>query len=138
MNPDGPEQKACAKCRRSWPCNTSNFKWTRDGFTKSCLLCLKRSAEVTAGKKHAHGNKENLPPTPEAQTDGNNDNLSDLSVVDLDTFLDSLGALSDLEDVISLDAYVDLSSLTTAAASGRSVSDSFAKKIWEQLKYRFV
>jgi hypothetical protein len=135
MGPDGPEWKTCTKCKKSWPCDASNFKTTRDGFTKSCLPCLKRSAEVTAEKKHASSDKENSPPTAEVQND---DNLSDLSTVDLDTFLHSLQGLSDSEDVISLDAHVDLSSLMTMDSSSRMISDSFAKKIWEQLKYRFV
>jgi len=132
MGPNGPEWKACTKCRKSWPCDASNFKKTCDGFTESCLPCLKRSAEVTAEKKQASSGKENLPPTAETQND---DNISDLSIVDLDTFLHSLQALSDTEDVISLDAHVDLSSLITMDSSSKMISDSFAKKIWEQLKY---
>ena len=115
----------------------SNFKKMCDGFSKSCLPCLKRSAEVTAERKHGQGDKEDVPPTPRAQTEGN-DNLSDLSIVDLDTFLGSLGALSESENVVSLDAQVDLSSLMTTAMGSRTVSDSFAKEIWGQLKYRFV
>ena len=77
-----------------------------------------------------------MPPTS-AQTEGD-DNLSDLSIVDLDTFLGSLGALSESENVVSLDAQVDLSSLMTTAMDSRTVSDSFAKEIWGQLKYQFV
>ena len=64
--------------------------------------------------------------------------LLELRLRDLDTFLGSLGALSESEDVVSLDAQVDLSSLMTTAMGSRTVSDSFAKKIWGQLKYRFV
>ena len=75
--------------------------------------------------------------TTQDQT-GRDDDLSDLSIVDLDTFLSSLGSLSDSEDVISLEAHMDLSSLMTEAVDGRTIVDSLATKIWEQLKYRFL
>lgn len=86
-------------------------------------------SNTTAEKKHRDSNKENLP--------ASNGDLSDLSIVDLNVFLESLGSLSDSEDVISL-ACVDLSSLKTKAESERSIADSLAEKIWKQLKYRFV
>jgi hypothetical protein len=97
--------------------------------SQSCVL-EKRSQQAEE-KKHGDSNKENLPAP--------NGDLSDLSIVDLNTFLESLGSLSDSEDVISLEAYVDLSSLKTKAENERiCIADSLAGKIWEQLKYRFV
>jgi hypothetical protein len=103
----------------------------REGFSRLCRLCLEKRSQQAAEKKHRDSNKENLP----APTNGD---LSDLSIVDLHVFLESLGSLSDSEDVISLEACVDLSSLKTKAESERSIADSLAEKIWKQLKYRFV
>jgi hypothetical protein len=102
----------------------------REGFSKLCRLCLEKRSQQAAEKKHRDSNKENLPAP--------NGDLSDLSIVDLNIFLESLGSLSDSEDVISLEACVDLSSLKTKAESERSIADSLAEKIWKQLKYRFV
>ena len=100
-----------------------------EGFSKLCQLCLEKRSQHAAEKKHQHAaeekhrdsNKENLPAP--------NGDLSDLSIVDLNVFLESLGSLSDSEDVISLEAHVDLSSLKTKALSERSIADSLAEKI---------
>jgi hypothetical protein len=108
----------------------SNFKMMRDGFSKLCWLCLEKRSQHAAEKKHENSNKENLPAI--------NSDLSDLSIVSLNTFLESLGSLSDSEDVISLEARVDLSSLMTKEVDERTIADSLATKIWKQLKYRFV
>ena len=127
---DSPAHQTCSKCRKSLPRDISNFKLAREGFSKLCRLCLEKSSQQAAQKKHGDSNKENLPAP--------NGDPSDLSIVDLNTFLESLGSFSDLEDVISLEACVDLSSLKTKADDERIIADSLAGKIWEQLKYRFV
>jgi hypothetical protein len=108
----------------------SNFRLACKGFSKLCGLCLEKSSQQAAKEKHGDSNKENLLAP--------NSDPFDLSIVDLNTFLESLGSFSDSEDVISLEACVDLSFLKTKADDERIIADSLAGKIWEQLKYRFV
>jgi hypothetical protein len=55
--------------------------------------------------------------------------------VALDTFLENLGSLSDSEDVITLEARVDLSSLMDKDLDEMTIADSLAAKIWNKLKY---
>ncbi|KAG5635616.1 hypothetical protein H0H81_010634 [Sphagnurus paluster] len=100
--------RSCGSCRKDL--DASNFRKTRErdgslGFSKVCVICLHKKAWRDAEKRQAkQGNKENFP-GEEAL-----DDLSDLSVVDLKKYLDSLQTLSQSEEIISLDAWVNLTS----------------------------
>ncbi|KAG6822037.1 hypothetical protein H0H92_015578, partial [Tricholoma furcatifolium] len=103
----------------------------------------KEKARCAERKRAKDSNKENLEldRLPEA----GDDDLSDLPVVDFDTFLSSLGSLADVEDVTSFDARVNVATLFSMALPEhdgdeklRFVADLCAKKIWEEMKYRFM
>lgn len=113
--------------------DASNFKKTREGFSKVCVLCLEKQAQRDAERRRAkQGDKVNFPAEEEGL-----DDLSDL-VVDIDKYLESLQALAQSEEVISLDSRVNFSLLRHEVTSDRQLADLCAKKIWKDLKYRHM
>lgn len=125
--------RRCNTCKKQKIEDASEFKVQRDGFSKTCSDCLKKKQASFASKKTP--NKEN--PADDSNKEDDNEindvNLLGAKAVELDAFLASLSAY---EDIKSISAYVNISSIQ--APSMRETADKVAKAIWESLRYRFT
>jgi hypothetical protein len=125
--------RTCNTCKTPKSLDASTFKVQRDGFSKTCLECLDKKKKTYATKKS--GNKENQAEEEDEEAEPEIDDTADfvdMSAVNLDAFLASLAAC---EQVRSIVAHVDISSIQSS--SMRETADRVAKAIWECLKYRF-
>ncbi|KAG6848130.1 hypothetical protein H0H93_003112 [Arthromyces matolae] len=105
----------------------------RDGrLSKVCERCLQKKAHKDAEKRRQRDSDASS-----SASDDIIDDTSNLGIIDLNTFLASLEELANTEEIMSLEACVELSSLLTDAEP-RNAADQLAQKIWECLKYRFV
>ncbi|KAG6858847.1 hypothetical protein C0991_001850, partial [Blastosporella zonata] len=98
-------------------------------------------------KKVLDADKENSSPDTRSSIDGDDDDktLPALPAVDLPDFLASVESFAASEDVISLDARVNVTSILREASGFPDVdkklwfvADSLAKKIWKLGKYRYM
>ena len=124
--------------------NGDNFKIARDGFSLTCLACLTARQKKFALKKKGTGQSiasgisgDLSDSSIEEKEENEGEMFSLLSELSIDAFL---GVISDTEgDVSSLLACVNLSSLQGLNSEGpREKADALAKKVWQQIKYRFV
>ena len=129
-----PEYRRCNTCKNDKALEASEFKARRDEeFSKTCIECLEKKKKAHTSKK----DKEN--PRAEENSDGEDAetddiaNFSNMSAVDLDSFLDALSASQ--AEVNTITARVDVSSLQASAM--RLTADRVAKAVWERLRYRF-
>ncbi|KAF9563663.1 hypothetical protein CPC08DRAFT_632434 [Agrocybe pediades] len=131
------KKQLCKRCKKSKPADASNFQERRDGFSKTCLACLKGSNEGYARKK-ASNNKENPDHRP-IQHDIRRDTDFDAPAVELDAFLDHLQSYA--TDTIELESTpVKLSSISLPQSESemREAADNVAKAVGECLEYRFI
>ncbi|KAG6825491.1 hypothetical protein H0H92_003572 [Tricholoma furcatifolium] len=138
VDDDGASLRQCTKCRKQLKSNASNFKQTRDGaYTKVCIQCLVTKASREREKRRTTSiRSSDASSSPEPQEDEDVD-ATDLGVLDHDIFLRSLNDLAGSEDILSLEARINLSNLL-ATGTPREAADAFAKQIWECLQYRFI
>ncbi|KAG6818800.1 hypothetical protein H0H93_001521 [Arthromyces matolae] len=145
--------QACSRCKRALPLDVSHFQRTSDGFKKTCISCLEKKKLYHNEKKRAResgkeGDKENQDPKLDMDWEGTDDDdekaLSGLRVVELTEFLDTLSCFAVSEEVTSLDAQINVSSLfrqavnENASSVRRNVSDACAKAVYEVLQYKFT
>jgi hypothetical protein len=127
-----PDYQRCNSCKNNKVLNASEFKVHRDGYSKTCLECLKKKKFLASSKKNKENSQdENF----EDDADTGTDDIADffnMSAVNLDAFLASLSAC---EKVHSISARVDISSIQSWDI--REIADRVAKAIWESLRYRF-
>jgi hypothetical protein len=138
--------RRCNSCKAFKDLNGDNFKMARNGFSLTCLICLTARQKKFALKKK---DKTGQPIASGVSGDCSDSNIDEeededegeifslLSELSIDAFL---GAISDTEgNVSSLLACVNLSSLKGLNSKGpREKADALAKKVWQQIKYRFV
>ncbi|KAG6819142.1 hypothetical protein H0H93_014943 [Arthromyces matolae] len=142
--------RLCSGCKQTLALNTSNFQTTREGFRKTCISCLNKQKLRDAQKKKVlDADKENSDPDTRSRIDEDDDDetlpLPALPAVDLPNFLASVESFAASEDVISLDARVNVTSILREASDFlnvdkklRFVADSLAEKVWKLGKYRYI
>lgn len=134
---DGANQRRCPMCRKSKDSNTTHFQLARDGLSVNCLECLVARRKRHSQKKGSSHNKENRPTSDSQDSDPDEEdepeNLSALSEIKIDAFLEAITAVEDLH---SFTARVDVSSFMTNDLKERA--NTLAKGIWGRLNYRFV
>ncbi|KAF9558195.1 hypothetical protein CPC08DRAFT_773455 [Agrocybe pediades] len=135
-------KQLCTGCYKKKEVNDATFKKTRDGFSRTCLNCLrKRASSYRAGKGETKQDKENKGFS--RQFDADRSRLGDesdelghskeLKTISVEEFL---ATLSKFDGVFSFSASVELSGLN--GSSVRERLDDLAMQIWQMTNYRFI
>jgi hypothetical protein len=131
--------RVCSDCKKSKDLTRAHFKPTRDGFQKTCIVCL-QAKQLRRKKRAAEASKENLPAGGSADCDEDLDDDADkidfgnLSELQPDAFLDAIS----VPDVTEFAARVNTSILSNVGSTLRDKADQLAKQVWERLRYRFM
>ncbi len=137
------EEKKCASCRATKTVNADHFKKIRDGYAAVCKQCSEKRSrkrrEDNLIKKKAAADDESESDDDDSNSDDEMDEelRAELGNLELEDFI---RAVLDTEDVKSFAARVEMS---WEGGSGgpemrRERADNLARKIWEDLEYRFV
>jgi recombinational DNA repair protein (RecF pathway) len=129
-------KQKCAACDKVK--QETEFKQKRDGFNAVCKQCSENRKAARDRKKadsELEGtNKNTVTPTVTEDENEEEEHLrKEMNNLTLEQFINALMAT---EDVRSLTAFVDLTTLE--GGNEREKADRLAEAIWEQLKYRFV
>ena len=138
-------EKKCASCRVTKTIDEDHFKKTRDGYAAVCKQCSekrlrKRREEKSIKKKSAPDDESE---SDDDDDDGSSDTETDeelraeLGNLELEDFI---RAVLNTEDVKSFAARVEMSweGESGGPEMRRERADTLARKIWEDLQYRFV